>query len=165
MRLVALSIIIGSLGTAACSSSSGGPATSSTPVSFSKTVLPIFEQSCGAANTVCHGTGLDPVMAGRPFLGDLTGGTDPSKVLPGIVGVPATEDPHLKIVQAGDSANSYMVYKLNGTQGTLTSSCMDGHNPSGGMPCGQQMPYATTPLQQSQIDAIVAWIDQGAQSN
>jgi hypothetical protein len=163
MRLVALSVAIGLFGTAgACSSSSNGPAT---PVSFSKDVLPIFEQSCGSANTVCHGTGLNPSTAGRPFLGDLTGGTSPMAVLPGIVGVRATEDPLRMIVQPNDSANSYMVYKLKGTQGMLTSECMGGHNLSGGAPCGQQMPYATPPLDPSSITLIEAWIDQGAKND
>jgi hypothetical protein len=126
----------------------------------------MFEQSCGIAGVGCHGTGLIPSQAGRPFLGDFGGGTKSSAVLPGIVGVSSFEDPHLNIVKASDSANSYLVYKVKGTQGTLVSQCMDGKNAVGtGGPCGVSMPNAMAALDDASIALISNWIDQGAQDN
>jgi hypothetical protein len=176
MRLIALLIATTSLGTAACSSSTGGNTGSSSssggtgsssgssgPVSFSADVLPAFQMSCGIAGSTCHGTGLNASIMQRPFLGNNTGGTDPSMVLPGIVSVTSQEDPKLDIVKPGDSANSYMVYKIKGTQGMLKTDCATGGTPY--TDCGLQMPYASAPLDQATIDLIIRWIDQGAQNN
>jgi hypothetical protein len=160
MRMVALSVVVAlaaGYSIAACSSS-GGTQT----VSFKSQVLPTFQTSCGIAGSTCHGTGLDP-SSGRPFLGDADGGTDPSKVLPGIIGVKATEDPQLSIVKPSDPSNSYMMHKLDGDQMQFAAECATA-DPMYAT-CGQRMPYAAPMLDQATIDMIRQWIAQGAQNN
>ena len=64
-----------------------------------------------------------------------------------IVDVPSEEKPAIKRIAPGDSANSYMVMKLRGTQG------------AGG---GQPMPLNAFPLDPALVIKIAAWAQQGA---
>jgi hypothetical protein len=63
-----------------------------------------------------------------------------------LVGIPSAEQPGVLRVSPGNPDNSYIVRKLQGTQGI-----------SGG-----QMPLGQSPLPQSTIDAIRQWITDGA---
>lgn len=64
-----------------------------------------------------------------------------------IVGVASHEKPAILRIAPGDSANSYMVMKLRGTQG------------AGG---GQPMPLGAFPLDPALVIKIAAWAQQGA---
>lgn len=94
-------------------------------------VQQIFHDDC----ITCHST--------SGALGDLDLETDPYTAL---VGVPAAADGALTLVIAGDPDNSFLVQKIEGTQGASL---------------GGQMP-AGTPLPQSSIDLIRKWITDGA---
>src|SRR5579862_3628107 len=63
-----------------------------------------------------------------------------------LVGVPSVEEPSFDRVKPSDPDHSYMVLKIEGAPG------ID----------GGQMPLGETPLPQATIDAIRAWISNGA---
>lgn len=63
-----------------------------------------------------------------------------------LVNVLSSENPTLKRVDPGNSTNSYILKKLKG-EGTT------------------RMPLNRQPLSQEKIDAIIKWIDDGAQNN
>ena len=62
-----------------------------------------------------------------------------------LVGVASLEEPQILRVAAGDSDNSYLVQKLEGTAAS-----------------GDQMPVGGPFLDQASLDVIRSWIDQGA---
>jgi hypothetical protein len=111
--------------------------TASTPatVSFSQDILRIFNnngaKTCAQAG--CH-SGGNPT--GHMNL-------EAANAYANIVNVPSTENPALKRVKPGDSANSYLFQKVN----------------SGAMP------LAGGPLTAADINTIKTWIDQGASNN
>ncbi len=159
----------GSTGSGTGSTGSGtGSSGSGTTVSFASDILPVFQNNCGIAGIGCHGTGVTGANQGRPFLGNYMAATTASSVLSGIVGVASYEDPQLKIVEAGNAMNSWLVIKLLGTQDNFMAGCMTGKNAYGtGGPCGSQMPGAGTGtmLDTPTINLIESWINQGAMSN
>jgi hypothetical protein len=63
-----------------------------------------------------------------------------------LIGVPSTEQPAVLRVAPGDSANSYMYWKVSG-------------NPNIG---GDPMPASGGPLSPADLDLLAAWIDGGA---
>jgi hypothetical protein len=148
-------------------------------VSFGKDIVPIFETKCGV-NASCHGDPVAPLV-GQPFLGLAKGGTDPSMVIRGIVGVRSPEAPSVDIVKPGDPANSYMMHKLDGDQCQFASAC-NAQNMIAWTACGLQMPIdSVIPLcldsqaecvsqqalakQYGYRDQIRRWIAQGAANN
>jgi hypothetical protein len=179
-RILLLLASIGCLSAVACSTSTKGgsgddadacaPYTSDADlvapaVSFKSDVIPVFASNCSTAGATCHG---DPgeVAAGlqRPFLGLADGGTDPTTIINGIVGVASNEDPQMDDVSAGDPSNSYMMHKLDGDQCTLAAGCATGATAY--TTCGVFMPQtANTILDQPTRDTIRRWIAQGANNN
>ncbi len=111
-------------------------------VSLSEDVQPLFTFSCAVAG--CHdrasASGGQVLEEGSLF----DAGT-------GIVGVASQGAPLLR-VQPFDSQASYLIHKLQGTQGNV-----------GGK--GDQMPLVGTPLNDDLIQDIRDWIDEGAQDN
>lgn len=107
-------------------------------ISLSGDVQPIFSNNC--ALTFCHGDfpqfGLD---------------LRPSSAWGSLVDVPSAEAP-LDRVEPGDSALSYLVHKLEGTQASVGGS-------------GDPMPFGGPPLPPAEIQLIRSWIDQGAADN
>ena len=65
----------------------------------------------------------------------------------GLVNTPAAQSP-LDLVVPGDSLNSYLFHKINGTQSLAEGS-------------GTQMPVGL-PMEQEDVDLIQLWIDNGA---
>lgn len=92
-----------------------------------------FFPSCGFS--VCHGSGA----------GGLTISEDAEATWERLVDVPATGAPSLDLVVSGDSADSYLVHKLEGAEGIV----------------GDRMPEGT-PLDADTLAAIREWIDAGA---
>jgi hypothetical protein len=138
-----------------CSSAAPpGPSSfdASARVSLRTDVLPVFSANCAALPT-CHGspTGIEVFLAG--------GAANASAIRKGIVGVDSVELPTMPFVTAGDPTRSYLMLKLDGTQGAYDAQCA-------GATCGAQMPYgAPSPLDATTRDAIRAWITQGALDN
>lgn len=147
-------------GTLACSNPDAVLGVVKTPmngkVSLSRDVQPILSASC--ATTLCHGSPLAAPMS------LLSGDSFTS-----LVGVPSCEAPSLKRVEPANSAASYLVLKLEGTQTTLVNTgdcapCDFGVATESG--CGQRMPRdAPSPLPDAEIQLIRDWIDQGAANN
>ena len=106
-------------------------------VSFSQDIQSIFNSNC----VVCHQSAT--------ATGDLNLETGFAYI--NLVNVESTQSP-LMLVAPGDSDGSYLLNKLRGTQGEV----------GGG---GLRMPYGASPLQQSQINLIQQWIEQGAPDN
>ncbi len=109
-------------------------------VTLSRDVQPIFTGNCAFSG--CH-AGSDPAQgmslsAGRAFSS--------------VVNVAARELPSMNRVTPNQPDNSYLVHKVQGT-----------HLDAGGS--GSRMPLNRSPLSQSDIDLVRAWIQAGAQSN
>jgi hypothetical protein len=66
-----------------------------------------------------------------------------------IVNVDSVEQPTLKRVKPNDSANSYVIHKLEGTNLGATA----------------RMPFGGPYLDPPTIDQVKSWIDAGAQQN
>lgn len=114
--------------------SSGGTSTTGVSgLSLAADVYPVWNPM---VRCDCHNGGA----------GGLSMGT-PEDAYMELVGVPANGSP-LSRVEPGSSAASYLWHKLSGTQGDVGS--------------GQQMPIGAPPLEQSTIDLIAQWIDEGA---
>ncbi len=109
-----------------------------TPVTLSLHVQPIFTAQCATA--FCHGTPLGGPMS-----------LEDGQSYGALVGMASTEAP-LPRVTAANSAMSYLIHKLEGTQASV----------GGG---GDRMPSGGQPLSQPEIQLIRDWIDQGAEDN
>ncbi len=109
-------------------------------VTLSRDVQPIFTGNCTFSG--CH-SGSSPqegmtLVAGQAFSN--------------VVNVAARELPGMNRVTPSQPDNSYLVHKVQGT-----------HLAVGGS--GSRMPLNRSPLSQSDIDIIRAWIQAGAQPN
>ena len=112
----------------------GEPTTGSAGISFATEVwAPIMLSQCG-----CHQAGAS---------GGLLMGADADSAYASMIGVASSKG--MNYVTPGDPANSYMFHKVDGTQGDVGGS-------------GSQMPLGAPALDQTQIDAIEAWIADGA---
>jgi hypothetical protein len=105
------------------------------PLSHAADIQAIWDANCLSA---CHEPGGNAVT-----VLDLA-----DNAYPNIVGVASSQAPGMSLVKAGDSAQSYLVAKLRGTQ--VAAGGLGATMPSGGM-----LPEAT-------IELIEAWIDEGA---
>jgi hypothetical protein len=72
-----------------------------------------------------------------------------------LVGVANTELPTMSRVEPGDPLLSWLMHKLDGTQGSFTAQCT-------GMFCGSQRPLGGPFLDTDVRDAIATWITNGA---
>lgn len=129
---------------------------------FATDVVPIFASSCAAGGASCHGdtSVTSDGSQSRPFLGPATASADVQTVFDGIVGRPSAEDPSLDLVAPGDPAHSYLMLKLEGTQGTQASQCAAGELGS----CGVRMPYGGV-LDPGSLEIIRGWIASGARND
>jgi hypothetical protein len=103
------------------------------PISHAVSIQPIWDASCVS----CH------VAGGAGAVLDLTNG------FPTLVGVDSVQAPALKLVLAGNSADSYLVHKLRNT-----------HIDAGGS--GGVMPLGAAALPEATIVLIEDWINMGA---
>ncbi|HXH28546.1 MAG TPA: hypothetical protein VNL37_05835, partial [Candidatus Polarisedimenticolia bacterium] len=117
-------------------------------VTLSGDVQPILTASCATA--FCHGSPLAAPMSLRP--GDSYAS---------LVGASSCEAPTFLRVEAGNSAASYLVIKLEGTQSALSTAgacttCSFGAGSVNG--CGGQMPLTGPPfLPDAEIELIRSW--------
>jgi hypothetical protein len=168
------------LGAAGLLSAACGPSTpadcydyttfnSTTPtVSFRTDVLPIFRNSCGLS-MVCHGN-PNPSVPAQHYYGPKNSDpapsdTDIAAILAGAVGKAAVAEPDMKIIAAGDPANSFMMYKLDADpMNPLSVNCAK-LTCLKDMSCGTGMPQAGDILPADKRDTIRRWIAQGAKDN
>jgi hypothetical protein len=111
-------------------------------VSLSENVQPVFTFNCAVSGCHDRAIGESGLVLEEGSLFDAS---------TGIVDV-ASQQALLLRVQPFDSQASYLIHKLQGTQGTV----------GGG---GEQMPFGATPLDDATIQVIRDWIDEGAQDN
>jgi mono/diheme cytochrome c family protein len=111
----------------------------SNAVSLSKTIQPIFDQNC----VICH------QGVGQSVPGSLTLAS--GAAYSNLVNVKSIEST-LNLVTPGHPEESYLIFKLNGTQAQV-----------GGR--GANMPFNQPQLSQSKVDLIVSWITEGAPNN
>lgn len=118
----------------------GSTGTCQDNVCFARDVQPIFSANCALSG--CH-AGTTP-QQGQNLSEGLA--------YQNIVNVPANERPGMWRVRPSQPDSSYLVHKVQGTQGNV-----------GGI--GERMPLGQPALAQAQIDLIRAWIAAGAKNN
>ena len=109
-------------------------------VTLSGDVQPIFTSTCALSG--CH-AGTNPTL-------DMN--LSEGQTFANVVNVPAMELATMNRVTPGQPNSSYLVHKVQGT-----------HLDEGGS--GFQMPIGRSPLTQTEIDLIRAWISAGAKQN
>ena len=107
------------------------------PVSFAATVQPIFSANC--ATSGCH-SGAFPS-------GSLN--LEPGMAYGNIVNVASAEIPAVKRVLPSDASSSYLYQKITNAPGIMFAP----------------MPFGAYPMSSENIDAIEAWINEGALNN
>jgi len=106
---------------------------------FAAAVQPILTANCALSG--CH-AGASPAQGMNLSLG---------QAFANIVSVPSNESGLLR-VKPSEPDSSYLVHKIQGTQGTVGGS-------------GGRMPLGRAALSQAQIDVIRQWIADGAPNN
>lgn len=106
---------------------------------FAAAVQPILTANCALSG--CH-AGASPAQGMNLSLG---------QAFANIVSVPSNESGLLR-VKPSEPDSSYLVHKIQGTQGTVGGS-------------GGRMPLGRAALSQAQIDIIRQWIADGAPNN
>lgn len=112
------------------------------PVRFANDIQPILTSSC--ASSGCHGSNAEPpekpmvLLAGQAY--------------DNIVGVSSAQLATMLRIRPGEPDNSYLVHKIQGTQGSVGGS-------------GERMPLGQGPLSQSTIALIRRWVTEGAPRN
>jgi hypothetical protein len=126
--------------------------------------MPIFKLGC-TLSSVCHGQ-MGNSDEENLYLGLNAGGggsADSQTVYGGLVGVASKEDTSMKLVTAGDIANSYLWHKLIGDQNSNASvaggcasatTCFDCTTTT---PCGESMPYLGLSLGPDDLCTIENW--------
>lgn len=111
-------------------------------------------------DSVCFARDIQPIFTANCALSGCHAGTSPQQgqnlseglAYQAIVNVPANERAGMMRVRPSQPDSSYLVHKIQGTQASVGGS-------------GGQMPLGGTPLSQSQVDLIRAWIAAGAKNN
>lgn len=129
--------------------------TGGSTVSLARDIQPILSTSCAVA--FCHGSPLGAPMS-----------LQSADTYSSLVGVASCEAPSFHRIEAGSSATSYLVIKLEGTQSTVLDAgscvaCSFGGGTLGD--CGGRMPLGGPYLSDDEIRLIRDWIDQGAGNN
>ncbi|NIM59636.1 MAG: hypothetical protein GTO16_11950 [Candidatus Aminicenantes bacterium] len=135
---IALSIFYCNGGGNGGNGGNGTPDTVISDPSFSSNIQPIFTSNCALSG--CHNSTAQEGLNLSPGL-----------AYANIVNVDSTQDtqqPVRKRVEPGDSANSYLVIKIEGNQTV-----------------GTRMPQGRSPLSSVQIQNIKNWVDRGAKDN
>ena len=129
---------------------SGNPITQVTPC-----VVPTGDCTTG----LCFDIDIQPILSDNCAFSGCHAGTQPAQgqnlsngvAYANIVCVQANERPGMMRVRPFEPDSSYLVHKIQGTQGAVGGS-------------GERMPLGLTPLTPSQISLIRTWITQGARN-
>jgi hypothetical protein len=108
--------------------------------SLSGDVQPILSANCAVSG--CH-VGTSPQQGMNLSSGQTHSNT---------VDVASNEVPGMDRIEPGQPDQSYLVHKIQGTQGSVGGT-------------GGRMPLGRTPLTQAQVDIIRAWVTAGALDN
>lgn len=142
-RILLLGLTL-SFGIAACSDDGDDGGSTGPPpaaaVRFSQDIQPVFTASCARAG--CHG-GTNPAEGMNLSAGE---------AYASIVNVASNELPSMDRIEPGDPDDSYLVNKIQGTQGNVGGS-------------GERMPLGGGALPQGTIDLIRRWVSEGAANN
>jgi hypothetical protein len=127
--------------------------------SFRRDIQPALAISC-ALSTTCHGVdkGLGP--QNHPLLGPRPSVAADDATLAAMMAdllLPSEKAPAMVRVKPGRPQESFLLHKLDGTQGCAGVPCPGG--------CGTRMPQVGDPLPPALIDTIRDWILDGAQNN
>ena len=145
-RLGILAVGLATATTAACTSATAPRAAASDPPpSFKDDVVPIVYKSC--ALTACHAS----KQADNGFFVAY----DPAVVYAAMF-KESVKAPGVKLVVAGNPKASFLMLKLDGTQGELGAKCPQG--------CGASMPQETM-LDAATRDVFRKWIAAGAKND
>jgi hypothetical protein len=143
VSFVLLFVVVACVGDGTGLDENGNPIGTPLPgdsVTLSGDVQPILTANCAFSG--CH-AGTSPALGQNLSAG---------QTYAAIVNVPSQEAPDLMRVRPFLPDSSYLVHKIEGTQGSV-----------GGI--GGQMPLSGTPLTAEQIAIIRAWITAGALDN
>jgi hypothetical protein len=174
LGLAALSVIscgsnTTSSGNATCTSLMSYASTVPNQLSFATDVYPILTNTAtgsatapsGCAQTlICHG---DPPLPIDTAMTKTLHFTDPpATVRTALLGM-SVNAPTMAIVVPGNVQNSFMAYKISGTEGLscVTSKCMAGATVDTQTACGAPMPSNGT-IAASDRTKILDWIASGA---
>jgi hypothetical protein len=138
-------------------------------VSFKTDVLPIFRQSCGLS-TSCHGDPNGGALGGQHFYGPSKSAPDPSTadlqaIMDQSVGKASTANPDMEVIKAGDPANSFIMYKLDGDPTAVNGVTCSTLTCSKDMSCLLAMPSGGPQLPEASRAIIRRWIAQGAKND
>lgn len=114
--------------------------------SFRDDVVPIVQQSC--ALTACHSSKESNLGIFLAY--------DPAQIYAELKKSSPTASGE-QFVVPGDPAKSYLMVKLEGTQGSLASKCANNN-------CGTVMP-PDDPLPSAKLETVRKWIADGAKDN
>jgi hypothetical protein len=120
--------------------------TSTTTTTLSPSFATIYAATIGPRCGFCHGVGGD---------GGLEGLHGCATAHASLIDVPSTALPNRDLVEPGAPALSWLVQKLDGTQGAFDGLCAEGS-------CGERMPLGETPLDADVLAGIRRWIIDGA---
>lgn len=123
--------------------------TTTTTSTTTTTTLPALWSAIHAAVIAPRCAGCHGGAAGLSNLGDCDLAWD------SLVGVASVENPTMDRVEPGDPTTSWLMHKLDGTQGDYLAQCS-------GMFCGSRMPLGGPYLSVQERDAVRAWILGGA---
>ncbi len=121
-----------------------------TPTSFAKDVMPVFETSCAFSS--CHGSNAGSAN------GIYLGSSDPAATRKALLDTKAERLPSMPLVTPGDPGKSFLVRKIEGTQCALDAQCTGGT-------CGRSMPQGQDLLPEAARFAIRRWVAQGAKED
>jgi hypothetical protein len=142
MKLASLLLLAFTLAACSKSNPTGPPeGLDTTNVSFSNRVQPILTDNC--ALPACHAGPITTPVAINEIL-------SPGKAYQNVVNVISQEKPQYFRVLPFNSDSSYLYMKITGDPRIAPYA---------------QMPYGKSPLPDSDIAIIKAWINQGAKSN
>jgi hypothetical protein len=145
---------------AGCSEKSNpiqGPSTSSQTISYKEDVVPILRQNC--STTGCHGAKDFNKGIHIPCCKESDDATIYEEL---------KKESRLgagKFVVPGDSKASFLMMKMDNTQGSLDAKCSDPDAVLPAKSCGESMPQGDGLLPKADRDVVRKWIDQGAKNN
>jgi hypothetical protein len=148
--------------------------TTTTSISFATQIMPILTDTgnvppntpgCSTA-AICHGS--TPIKIDVGGTKTLVFADTPANVYAALM-MNAVNAPTMARVAGGSVANSFMAYKISGTDGLsciASSKCASGASVGTMKPCGDPMPTSTSgALTPAQRTLILDWIAQGAPNN
>lgn len=136
-------------------------------VSFKTDVLPLFRRSCGVGGAACHGD--ENGLSEHPYLGPKNDPAMPmdatqaqiDAIFMQVVSKPAVQAPMTMLVEPGKPELSYLMHKMDGTQGT----CADAKCTAIATKCDSSMPLSQDLLPAEERETVRRWIAQGAKND